>query len=160
MEKFNVLPTDDKFKQLDDFQIEFILTSMERDAWEIKQRQKGQQHYENLVEDEDTNFLNVPEEEFEVVPKFLDAEELYEQALNRLSESAKAKHEERLKAEFEDGGQNEPDLHHESIMEHIRRNIDELDDELQNGKFKEEKVINKENIADALAEFEDEDDYI
>lgn len=163
MDKFNVLPTEDRFKNLTTEQLSFILESMNRDNWEQRQLAKGITNFDDVKEDSDTSFLHVKEEDFEVLPDFLDADDINKKMLERLSESEKAKHSERLKAEFEDGGQDEPDLHHESIMEQIRKNLEELDDEVNNGKFKEEKtlpVITKDNIKEGLSMFDDEDSYI
>ena len=160
MDKFKVLPTEERFKSLTSEQLAFIMASMERDNWEQRQLAKGITNFDDIKEDADTSFLTAKEEEFEVVPEFLDIDDINTKMMERLSESERLKHEERLKAEFEDGDPNAPDLHHESIMEQIQRNIQELDDELSNGRFKEEKqqpVISKDNIEEGLAMFSDED---
>ena len=56
--------------------------------------------------------------------------------------------------------EDEEDLMHQNKMEMIRRNIEELDDELANGRFEGDlnPQVSQESINQALNEFDDEDD--
>ena len=56
--------------------------------------------------------------------------------------------------------EDEEDLMHQNKMEMIRRNIEELDDELANGRFDGDlnPQVSQESINQALNEFDDEDD--
>ncbi|MGI4453339.1 hypothetical protein ACR2VR_26815, partial [Klebsiella pneumoniae] len=42
MKEFNVLPTEQRFKDLDDYQIEFIIGNMNRDVYEHNKQLKHQ----------------------------------------------------------------------------------------------------------------------
>ena len=73
-----------------------------------------------------------------------------------MSDLEKEQRQNRFDAEMED----EEDLMHQNKMEMIRRNIEELDDELANGRFDGDlnPQVSQESINQALNEFDDEDD--
>lgn len=158
MKEFKVLPTEERFQKLDFYQIAFIIESMNRDNWLEYQASKGQQHMDNLVEDDDSSWWDTPHDEFDPVPDFLDAEDLAKQVEDRMTDLEKQKRDDRFDAEMED----DKDLLHENKMEMIRKNIAELDEELANGKFEGDMnpQISQETINSALQEFDDDDLYI
>lgn len=126
MREFKVLPTDPNFKNLDSYQIQFIIESMNLDAREMERRSKG---YDSTVEDDDTSWYDESQEEFEPVPDFLDAEDLAKQAYDRLSESERIKMTERAEAEEDDEEAREI---HKNKMAQIQKNIEELDKQVNN----------------------------
>ncbi|AEJ79731.1 RNA polymerase beta subunit [Staphylococcus aureus bacteriophage Sb-1] len=97
MKEFNVLPTEQRFKDLDDYQIEFIIGNMNRDVYEhnkqLKQAQKGGK-FDSQFEDDDSSWWNESHEDFDPVPDFLDADDLAQQMEAKLSDRDK---EERAK---------------------------------------------------------------
>ena len=156
MKEFKVLPTEKRFQDLTYEQMDFIIASMNRDSWLEYQASKGQQHMDNLVEDDDTSWWDTSHDEFDPVPDFLDAEDLAKQVEDKMSDLEKEQRQNRFDAEMED----EEDLMHQNKMEMIRRNIEELDDELANGRFDGDlnPQVSQESINQALNEFDDEDD--
>lgn len=153
MKQFNVLPTEERFKNLTEHQLSFILENMIRDSWEQEQVAKGRTG--NIMEDDDTSWYDTPTEEFEPVPDFLDADDLAKQAYDRLSESEKAKMNERAETELDED--NEEELIHENKMEMIQENIRKLDESLN---IDDNQEYTQENISQALDEFDDDDLYI
>ncbi|AXY83986.1 tail tape measure chaperone [Staphylococcus phage Terranova] len=153
MREFKVLPTDPNFKNLDSYQIQFIIESMNLDAREMERRSKG---YDSTVEDDDTSWYDESQEEFEPVPDFLDAEDLAKQAYDRLSESERIKMTERAEAEEDDEEAREI---HKNKMAQIQKNIEELDKQVNNTSDNQEEY-SQQSIEDALNEFDDDDLYM
>lgn len=153
MREFKVLPTDPNFKNLDSYQIQFIIESMNLDAREMERRSKG---YDSTVEDDDTSWYDESQEEFEPVPDFLDAEDLAKQAYDRLSESERIKMTERAEAEEDD---EEAIEIHKNKMAQIQKNIEELDKQVNNTSDNQEEY-SQQSIEDALNEFDDDDLYM
>ncbi|MCP6183125.1 hypothetical protein NL435_27625, partial [Klebsiella pneumoniae] len=59
MREFNVLPTEQRFKDLDDYQIEFILANMNLDTKEMMEARDGK-NYDMKAEDVDTSWFEAP----------------------------------------------------------------------------------------------------
>ena len=79
MDHFKVLPTDERFKELSDEQLAFIMESMSLDIKERELAMKGVDK-NNYFEDSDESFWEVPLDEFNVLEDGHDAEDIARQA--------------------------------------------------------------------------------
>ena len=79
MDHFKVLPTDERFKNLTEEQVTFIMESMMLDNKERELAMKGVDKG-NYFEDSDESFWEVPIEEFNVLEEGHDAKEIARQA--------------------------------------------------------------------------------
>lgn len=150
MREFNVLPTDERFLKLTDFQIEFILFNMVQDAKEQEMLAKGKKP-DSYFEDEDSSWIDAPEEAFEVVPDFMDLDSINKQIEDKLSEDEKRRRQE----SFESDDPDERD-YVDLVLEAQQRRIEELDREL--GITDSEEVeYNKDTISQALDELDDDE---
>lgn len=155
MKEFNVLPTEQRFKDLDSYQLEFMLESMSRDGEETKQLQKGKK-FDSQFEDEDSSWWNTDHDEFDPVPDFLDEDDLAEQMEQRLSEKDKEERGKRLDAELNDETEGMT-TQHLAMMEYIRRKQEELDDEVSNGKTSEGTTeISQDSVNKAMENLDDD----
>lgn len=152
MKEFNVLPTEQRFKDLDDYQIEFIIANMNKDYDEIVKAQKGK-NYDSEFEDDDKSWWNTPTEEFDPTPDFLDADDLAKQMEDRLSEKDKIERAKRLDAELEDETEGLT-TQHLAMMEYIRQQQQKVDEEV--GNVVEEEPTTQESINKALEELDDD----
>lgn len=150
MREFNVLPTDDRFKQLTDLQIEFILYNMVQDNKEQELIAKGKR-FDSHFEDDDNSWMEVDEKEFEVVPEFLDLDSINKQIEGRLSEEEKQRRQERFDSDDPDE-MDRVDL----VLEEQKRRIEEIDRELG---ITDDKPVeySKDTISQALDELDDDD---
>lgn len=128
MREFNVLPTEQRFKDLDDYQIEFIIANMNLDTKEMMEARDGK-NYDMKAEDTDTSWFEAPTDEFDVVPDFLDLDDLNTQVDKSLSEKEKIERDRRVEAELEDETEGLT-TQHLAMMEHIRQKQKELDESL------------------------------
>ncbi|AAX92375.1 tail morphogenetic protein B [Staphylococcus phage Twort] len=152
MREFNVLPTDERFRNLTDLQIEFILYNMVQDNKEQELIAKGKR-FDSHFEDDDRSWMEADEEDFEVVPDYIDLEDINKQIENKLSEEEKQRRQERFDSDDPDE-MDRVDL----VLEEQRRRIEELDREL--GITSDKPVeYSKDTIGQALDEL-DEDDWI
>ena len=159
MKEFNVLPTEQRFKDLDDYQIEFIIGNMNRDVYEhnkqLKQAQKGGK-YDSQFEDDDSSWWDESHEDFDPVPDFLDADDLAKQMEAKLSDRDKEERAKRNDAELNDETEGLT-TQHLAMMEYIRRKQEELDEEVGNGKTSEEDAtISQESVNKALEDLDDD----
>lgn len=165
MEKFQVLPTDERFQSLSPEQIEYIFANMELDAKEAERRNKG---LKNTVEDDDDSWWYEDSNTFEPLREDHDEDELAKQVDSLLTETERRKKEERIKADdySEEEQKQIKENHQNDIRDYIDKQIEQLDDEVYNGKVKEDKptIVNsedmtKDDMESAINLFnEDEDD--
>lgn len=138
MEKFQVLPTDERFQNLSPDQIEYIFANMEMDMKEQQRMAKG---LKNTVEDDDDSWWNEDSETFDPLREDHDEDDLAKQVDALLTETERRKKAERIKAD--DYSEEEQEMikqnHQDEIRDHINKRLEELDDEVNNGKTKEEK---------------------
>lgn len=170
MDKFQVLPTDERFQNLSPDQIEYIFANMEMDMKEEARRAKG---LKNTVEDDDDSWWYQDSETFQPLREDHDEEDLAKQVDALLSEADRRKKEERIKADdyTEEEQKQIRENYQIGVRNHINQRLAELDDEMQNGKTKEEtpstttlpEDMTKEDMESAINLFnsdeEDEDDF-
>lgn len=138
MDKFQVLPTDERFQNLSPDQIEYIFANMEMDMKEQQRMAKG---LKNTVEDDDDSWWDEDSETFDPLREDHDEDDLAKQVDALLSETERRKKAERIKAD--DYSEEEQEMikqnHQDEVRNHINKRLEELDDEVNNGKIKEEK---------------------
>lgn len=169
MDKFQVLPTDERFQNLSPDQIEYIFANMEMDMKEEARRAKG---LKNTIEDDDDSWWYEDSETFEPLKEEHDEEDLAKQVDSLLTETERRKKEERIKADdySEEEQRQIKENHQNDIRSYIDKQLEELDDEVNNGKVKEEKPsivapedMTKDDMESAInlfnGDIEDEDDF-
>lgn len=169
MDKFQVLPTDERFQNLSPDQIEYIFANMEMDMKEEARRARG---LKNTIEDDDDSWWYEDSETFEPLKEEHDEEDLAKQVDSLLTETERRKKEERIKADdySEEEQRQIKENHQNDIRSYIDKQLEELDDEVNNGKVKEEKPsrvapedMTKDDMESAInlfnGDIEDEDDF-
>lgn len=128
MDKFNVLPTDERFRNLSDYQMEMIFLSMEEDARQQNLRAKGltveSDYFDSSYEDE---VANKPDGEWEILKEGHDADDIARQ----VEEMTNAEELKKLYSKFEgleeynqyreEGGQTGREM---QVSEYIKRQIE------------------------------------
>lgn len=165
MKEFKVLPTDDRFKELTGHQVNFILSSMGYDNKLLERARKGID-INSTMEDTDESWWYASHEDFEPLVEGHDEEDIARQVQEKLSEADRKSLRERFDSELEyqeyinSGGE---DYFKDSLKEQIRKNLENLYDEVNEGKFKEEKMtrtddMSMDEIQNAIDIFDSEDD--
>lgn len=175
MDHFKVLPTDERFTNLTDEQLAFIIESMTLDAKERELAYKGVDK-NNYFEDDDDSFWDVPIEEFEVLEEGHDAEEIKRQAQELVGRENLRKVRERFKTTheynkfLEEGGklarQVESDRIQQEQLKKVYEEARQLEEAKAGGKVVERDVKDsyepkmskeeKETIEEAIRLFEGE----
>lgn len=169
MDKFQVLPTDERFQNLSPDQIEYIFANMEMDMKEEARRARG---LKNTIEDDDDSWWYEDSETFEPLKEEHDEEDLAKQVDSLLTETERRKKEERIKADdySEEEQRQIKENHQNDIRKYIDKQLEELDDEVHNGRTKEEKPsevnpedMTKDDMESAInlfnSDIDDEDDF-
>ena len=86
MDKFQVLPTDERFQSLTDPQLGFIFESMALDAKETSLARRGI-NPNNYFEDDDTSWWNTPTKEFTALKEDDDEEEIVRKMKERTNQA-------------------------------------------------------------------------
>ena len=160
MEKFNVLPTDERFKNLTSEQFNYIFTNMELD---IKEQERANKGLKNTIEDDDDSWFYEDSETFEPLKEEHDEEDLARQVDNLLTETDRKKKQERLKAnEVTEEDMEMYQEHQETVREYMNKRLEELDDEVEHGKtiddYKKPEDMTTDDINSAINLFNDDDD--
>lgn len=95
MEKFGVLPTDERFQNLNDEQVGFILESMRLDNKEESLAARGVDA-KNHFEDDDDSFWNVPIEDFVALKEEHDEQDIAKQVEELVGKESMQKARERF----------------------------------------------------------------
>ena len=174
MEKFNVLPTDERFQNLSNDQIGFILESMILDRKEEERAMKGL-NSKNHYEDEDDSFWNVPMEDFVALKEYHDESNIANQVNELVGKESMQKAKERFKTTeeynqfLESGGklakQMQVDNYIEDRLQAVYDEVAELEKAKANGVEapKREGQVNLkptevDTIKEAIDLFDGEDD--
>lgn len=157
MKEFKVLPTDERFKSLTNWQIEWIWASMERDAVEAERIRKGKNP--NMeYEDFDDSWLNEDHENWNPVRDDHDEANIAKQVKNITSDEDMA----RLKARWEKMEEAESEykeagstIEEDSINDYISNRIKEVQEEAK----RVEKHLGNDPDSNELQEKHKNSDY-
>lgn len=131
MREWKVLPTDPKFLELTDEQIDFLLTGMNLDSEDEARARKG--YDPNMSYDtEDDSFWNVSEEEFQPIKEWQDEGDIAQQVEDLLGVESTRKLRARFKTEqeyaeyLENGGAKAKEMYvDEKIQESLAKAYEE-----------------------------------
>ncbi|BCK59780.1 RNA polymerase [Staphylococcus phage vB_SauH_DELF3] len=98
---FNVLPTEERFKDPDDVNIELIIGNTNIDT-RVMMSDKDGKNYEMKAEDVDTSWFEAPTDQIDVVPDFLDLDDDQEKVVRCVTEDLVCERARRRVAELED----------------------------------------------------------
>jgi len=174
MEKFNVLPTDERFQNLSNEQIGFILESMILDRKEEERAMKGL-NSKNHYEDDDDSFWNVPMDDFVALKEEHDESDIAEQLNELVGKESMQKAKERFKSTeeynqfLESGGKLAKQMQVDSYIEDRLQAVYEEVDEIQRAKANGEVIPKREGqinlkptevdtIKEAIELFDGDDD--
>lgn len=178
MDKFQVLPTDERFKALEDEQLSFIMASMEEDAAEVERARKGVNDDEFFMDDDESWF---DDEEFDPLDVVEDEEALSEQLDAMTSRKDLEKVSQRMKSTqdwldyYNNGGKEAEKIRDEKIIAESLKAVYEEAEALERGEnpepfqkkdgvgsqsidIKDYEEMSEEDIQEAINLFEGNDD--
>ncbi|MBT9670574.1 hypothetical protein GPK34_00785 [Secundilactobacillus kimchicus] len=156
MKTFNVLPTDPRFRELTQTQIDFIIESMNRDIEETNAQVNGNYIDGDFVDSSYDDIMDASEDEWEVVREGQDADDIYRQVVALTGDDAyEAKVQDTLDWWRTEGIKNKETERKEALeyqQEQFRKGQERAALLAKNGKSKAGK-------ASSIIDWEDDDDF-
>ncbi len=149
MDEFKVLPTDDRFKNLSDDQIGYILENMILDRKEEDRARRGLDS-KNFYEDEDDSFWNVDMDDFVALKEEHDETNIADQVNELVGKESMKKAKERFKSTeeynqfLEEGGKLAKQMQVDSYIEEKIKAVYEEAEQMERAKANGTEVPKRE----------------